>query len=109
MSNEVVTDPATGEPVDTTDAELAETGGGKTVVGPDGEEITVPQGPGDAGYQAPLIVPELDLEGGTVFKVGEDEYGSMSEAAEAIAPPEEDAEVVEDDDEQLALEEQPAP
>jgi hypothetical protein len=71
MSNEVVTDPATGEPVET-----------------DAEEATIPQGPGDEGYEAPLIVPELDLEGGTVFKVGEDEYGSMSEAAEAIAPEE---------------------
>jgi len=32
---------------------------------------------------APLVVPELDLEGGTVFKVGDQEYGSMSEAQEA--------------------------
>lgn len=50
------------------------------------DEFYAPQGPGDIGYEAPLIVPELDLEGGTKFVVGEDEYESLADAQEALAP-----------------------
>ena len=31
----------------------------------------------------PLVVPELDLQGGTVFKVGDQEFATMEEAQEA--------------------------
>jgi hypothetical protein len=61
-----------------------------------------PQGPGDVGYEAPLVVPELDLEGGTKFVVGEDEYGSMKEANEALAP-EDDVVVEGEEGDQVAL------
>lgn len=50
------------------------------------DPLYAPQGPGDVGYEAPLVVPELDLEGGTKFVVGEDEYESMADAQEALAP-----------------------
>lgn len=49
----------------------------------------VPQAPGDPGYEPPAIIPELDLAGGTVFKVGEDEYATLEEAQDAITPDEE--------------------
>lgn len=59
------------------------------------EAVGPPQGPGDEGYEAPAIIPELDLQGGTVYKVGEDEYATLEEAEAAVAPPE--AEVTEDE------------
>jgi hypothetical protein len=65
------------------------------------DESTIPeapQEPGDPGYQPPAIVPELDLEGGTVFRVGEETYASLEEAEEAIAPPEAEAKRREEDD-----------
>jgi len=58
------------------------------------DPLYAPQGPGDVGYEAPLVVPELDLEGGTKFVVGEDEYESLADANEALAP--EEPEVVEE-------------
>ena len=61
------------------------------------EEVTgPPQAPGDPGYEPPAIIPELDFEGGTIYKVGEDEYATLEEAEAAIAPPE--AEVTEEDE-----------
>lgn len=45
-----------------------------------------PQAPGDVGYEAPAIIPELDLQGGTVFVVGGEEFPSMQEAQESLAP-----------------------
>jgi len=42
-----------------------------------------PQSPGDPGYEPKAIIPELDGEGGTVFKIGDDEYASMAEALES--------------------------
>jgi len=49
---------------------------------------TVPQEPGDPGYEPPYISPELDLEGGTVYRVGDDVYETPEDAQEAVAPPE---------------------
>jgi len=48
-------------------------------------EFTAPQSPGDPGYEPPAINPELDGEGGTVFKMGDQEFASMEEAEEARA------------------------
>jgi hypothetical protein len=42
-----------------------------------------PQNPGDPGYEPKAVIPELDGEGGTVFKVGDEEYSSMKEALES--------------------------
>lgn len=63
MSDETVV--TTEDPDVTTDDELA-----------DEEEVM------DV-VSTPLVVPELDLEGGTKFMVGDQEYGSMAEAQEA--------------------------
>lgn len=84
--SDVVVDPNTGLPVEDEEVDAPERDARF--------EREIPQGPGDEGYEPPLIVPELDLEGGTKFVVGEDEYESMTDAAEAIAPP--DATDVED-------------
>lgn len=49
----------------------------------EGDEPTAPQAPGDAGYEPPAIIPELDGKGGTKFVMGDDEFGSMADAMEA--------------------------
>lgn len=82
-------------------------------------EVVAPQGPGDAGYEPPAIIPELDGAGGTKFVMGEEEFGSMADAVEArnslleehaaasepddeevVDEEDDDAEVVADDEEQ---------
>jgi len=63
------------------------------------DERQIPQGPDDEGYEPPLVVPELDLQGGTVFKVGDQEFDSLEEATESVAPPQD--EVVEEYDDEV--------
>lgn len=52
-------------------------------------EIVAETTPVNAGQ---AIIPELDLEGGTIYRVGEDTYETYEDAVEATAPPEAEAE-----------------
>jgi hypothetical protein len=72
-----------------------------------GEPGFVPQGPNDPGYEPPLIVPALDGKGGTVYQVGDQEFGTYEEAAESVKPAEAAEGDTEAEDEPDPADEQP--